>query len=224
MRGVRAQGACRSVKLYLIRHAESQGNAEFRLQGRREFPLTERGLRQAEALAERLADKGIAAIYASPLQRTMQTAEVLAGRIGVAITQEERLAEYDFGDAISGLKWDEIRKQFPEIIEALGREDAQYPRYPGEEGRAVFSARVSEAMSEIVERHADQSVAVVTHAGPIVAYVVESLGTPYRRPVRFAISNASITTVEVGEARAFAQRLVAGINDTCHWSREAPGR
>jgi broad specificity phosphatase PhoE len=207
------------VKLYLMRHAESQGNAEFRLQGRREFPLTERGIRQAEALAERLAERDITAIYASPLQRTMQTAQVLSQRLSIPITQEERLAEYDFGDAISGLKWEEIRSQFPDIIRALGRDDAQYPRYPGEEGRAAFTARVSEAMSEIVARHTDQSVAVVTHAGPIVAYVVESLGTPYRRPVRFAISNASITTVEVGEAQAFAKRVVTAINDTCHWSR-----
>ncbi len=187
------------------------------MQGRREFPLTERGWEQARAAAERLAGAGIAAIYASPLQRTMQTAEALAERMGVEIVADERLAEYDFGEAISGLRWDEIRDQFPEIIEALGREDSEYPRYPGEEGRAAFSARVSEAMAEIVERHAGDSVAVVTHAGPIVAYVLESLGRGYKRPVRFAISNASITTVEVGEPRGFAQRVVVGLNDTCHW-------
>jgi len=204
------------MKLYLIRHAESQGNAEHRLQGTREFPLTERGREQARALAERLAVAGLSAVYSSPLQRTMQTAEILGGRLGLAVVPEPRLQEYDFGEEISGLTWDAIREQHPEIIQALGREDSDFPRYPGEEGRATFSARVSEVMGGIVARHGEGTVAIVTHAGPIVTYVLESLGRPYRRPVPFSIDNASITTLEVNEPRSFAPCVMAGINDTCH--------
>src|SRR5207247_1666190 len=67
-----------SMRLLLIRHAESQGNFERRLQGRREFPLTERGLAQAQALAERLVSLPLSAVYSSPVGRAIQTAEVLA--------------------------------------------------------------------------------------------------------------------------------------------------
>jgi probable phosphoglycerate mutase len=147
----------------------------------------------------------------------MQTAEILAGALNLTVVPEPRLQEYDFGDAISGLTWDAIREQHPEIIQALGREDSDFPRYPGEEGRAIFGARVSEAMGEIVARHPEGTVAIVTHAGPIVAYVLESLGRPYRRPVPFSIDNASITTLEVNEPRSFAPSVVTAINDTCHW-------
>ncbi len=208
------------MKLLLIRHAESQGNAEHRLQGTREFPLTERGREQSRALGERLAAVGVSAVYASPLQRTMQTAEILGGRLGLQVVPEPRLQEYDFGATISGLTWDAIREQHPEIIRALSREDSDFPRYPGEEGRAIFSARVSEAMGEIVARHAEGTVAIVTHAGPIVTYVLESLGRPYRRPVPFSIDNASISTLEVNEPRSFAPSVVTAINDRCHLAYE----
>src|SRR6266508_3490749 len=66
------------MRLLLVRHAESLGNAERRLQGRREFPLTARGVAQAQALAERLASMSIAAVYTSTVGRPMETAEIIA--------------------------------------------------------------------------------------------------------------------------------------------------
>lgn len=205
------------MRLYLIRHAESQGNFEGRLQGTKEFPITKRGREQSRALADRLAGLGVDAIYASPMQRTMQTAELVAERLGLPVVPEPRLQEYDFGAEISGLTWEAIRKQHPAISRALAKEDTDFPRYPGEEGRAAFSHRVREAMGEILEAHkTDEAVAIITHAGPIVAYVLQTLGRNYSRPVPFAIDNASITTVEIGEPRAFAPAVVTGINDTCH--------
>lgn len=210
------------MRLYLSRHAESQGNFEARLQGTKEFPLTESGRQQSKQLAERLARFEIVALYSSPMQRTMQTAEIVGERLGLEVVPEPRLMEYDFGETISGLTWDDIREKHPEIIRALSREDSQFPRYPGEEGRAAFRGRVCEAMGEILERHREHTgVAVITHAGPIVAYVLETLGRRYSRPVSFAIDNASITTVEHGEPRAFAPAVVTGINDTCHWRKAA---
>jgi len=207
------------MRLLLIRHAESLGNLEHRLQGRREFPLTERGLAQAHALAECLEPAPLVAIYASPIGRAMATAEVIAAKAALDVTVEPRLQEYDFGEAVSGLTWQEIREKQPEIVEVLRSDQSQFPRYPGEEGRAAFQERVRAAMGDIRERHdGDENVAVVTHAGPIAVFLLDVLGRDYTRPIPFVLDNACVTTVEVNDpsSRHLPGMVVTSINDSCH--------
>ena len=207
------------MKLLLIRHAESQGNLELRLQGRREFPLTELGKAQAHALASRLAALPLAAIYSSPIGRAWETAEVIAAKAGLEVIPEPRVQEYDFGEVVSGRTWDEIREGSPEVVEALRSNESEFPRYPGEEGRAAFQRRVCSVLAELTERNAgDESVAVVTHAGPITVMLLDALGRPYSRPIPFVLDNASITTIEInnGSAPQPPPAIVTGINDGCH--------
>lgn len=212
------------MRLLLIRHAESQGNHEGRLQGRKEFPLTERGVRQANLLAERLSRLRVSAVYSSPIRRAHDTAQAVADKCGVAVIPEPRVQEYDFGERLSGLTWQEIRDQKPEIIAALTGNGSEFPHYPGEEGRATFRDRVCTAIGEITERHgSDDLVAVITHAGPIVVYVMETLGRGYGRPIPFVVDNASVTTIDLGGgSNAFVPSAVlAGLNDTCHLTVES---
>ena len=207
------------MRLLLIRHAESKGNSELRLQGRREFPLTAKGTQQAEALASRLAPEHLTTIYSSPIGRARQTAEIIAAKMGLDVTIEPRIQEYDFGEAVSGLTWDEIRQRNPEIVDALRKDDSEFPRYPGEEGRAAFQERVRTVYREITARHnGEGSVAVVTHAGPITVLVLDALSRPYGRPIPFVLDNASITTIEInnGAAPHLPPMVVTGINDACH--------
>jgi len=217
---LRPAGAGRlSMRLLLIRHAESQGNFERRLQGRREFPLTERGLAQAQALAERLVSLPLSAVYSSPVGRAIQTAEVIAAEACLDVIAEPRLQEYDFGEAVSGLTWREIREQQPDIIEAFRSGRSDFPAYPGEEGRAAFQDRVRAAIRDVAERHeGDGRVAVITHAGPITLFLFDVLGREYQRPIPFVLDNASITTVEVnnGARSHVPPMIVTGINDACH--------
>ena len=207
------------MRLLLIRHAESQGNFERRLQGRQEFPLTERGLAQAHALSERLVSLPLSAVYSSPVGRAMQTADVIASKACLDVIEEPRLQEYGFGEAVSGLTWQEIREKQPAVIEAFRSGGADFPAYPGEEGRAAFQERVRAAMRDISERHEGrESVAVITHAGPITLFLFDVLGREYRRPIPFVLDNASITTVEVnnGAGSHIPRLIVTGINDACH--------
>lgn len=207
------------MKLLLIRHAESQGNRELRLQGRREFPLTELGIAQAQALASRLAPLSLGAIYSSPIGRAMETAEVIGAKLALEVVPEPRVQEYDFGEAVSGRTWDEIREESPEVVEAMRSNESEFPRYPGEEGRTAFQGRVRSAVADLIERHTgDQTVAVVTHAGPITVTLLDALGRPYSRPIPFVLDNASITSIEVnsGGAPHLPPMIVTGINDTCH--------
>ena len=140
-------------------------------------------------------------------------------KAGLEVVLETRVQEYDFGEALSGLTWGEIREKEPAIVEALVNNDSEFPRYPGEEGRGAFRERVCAALSEIAERHrADATVAVVTHAGPVAVFIMETLGRRYARPIPFSIDNASVTTVEIGGSQAaFAPpAVVTSLNDTCH--------
>ncbi len=207
------------MRLLLVRHAESEGNREMRLQGRREFPLTQRGRRQAEELAVRLRAQPLAAVYASPIRRALETAEPLAAQAGMSVQLEPRVQEYDFGEVLSGLTWQEIREKQPELIEALLSNRDDFPHYPGEEGREEFRERVCGAIWEIASSHAgEEAVVVVTHAGPIVVFLMDVLGRSYRRPIPFAIDNASVSTVEFNPKApaGFPRAVLVELNDTCH--------
>jgi broad specificity phosphatase PhoE len=201
------------LNLLLIRHAESVGNAERRLQGQGDFPLSERGLAQAERLARFLAaTEPPSALYASPLLRTHQTASFIAQACDCPIRPLPEVREYDFGEA-SGMTWTEIADRYPELIAAVRARTPEYPKYPGEEGREQFRARVCDAVFRIAAENASaEQVAMVTHAGPIVVTCLEVLGLPYQRPAAFAVENCSITTID------FSGRDPALIttNDTCH--------
>ncbi len=205
------------MRLFLIRHAESVGNRERRLQGRTDFPLTARGRRQAEELAAALSQERVASVYSSPIGRALETAEAIAGRLRLTAVVEPALQEYDFGE-MSGLTWAEIRERRPQLIEQLLSDSPAYPHYPGEEGREPFRKRVCEALWGISERHVGKdSVAVITHAGPIAVFLLDVLQRGYQRPMPFTLDNASVTTVEIVEPQPFQPRAVlVGLNDTCH--------
>jgi broad specificity phosphatase PhoE len=127
----------------------------------------------------------------------MDTAEPMAARAGLRVQTEPRVQEYDFGEALSGLTWQEIRETRPQLIEALLSSRSNFPHDPGEEGREAFRERICAALWEIAERHdEDEAVAVVTHAGPIAVFLLEALGRVYRRPIPFTVDNASVSTVE----------------------------
>ena len=100
------------MRLLLIRHGESIANAEGRLQGHLDIPLSDRGRRQAERLAERLAVLSVKALYTSPLLRAKGTAEIMSERLGLAIEQRAALMERNVGE-LEGLTREEIIARFP---------------------------------------------------------------------------------------------------------------
>jgi len=215
------------MRWLLIRHGESQGNREWRLQGQREYSMTERGRCQAEALARRLARCQIAAVYSSPLRRAQETAAVIAEALGLAVRVLPGVEEYDFGE-LSGLTWWEIHKRAPAVAADAASRSAEYPHYPGEEGRESFRRRVCDALWGLREGHHGETVAVVTHAGVIGAFLMDVLARPYRRPMPFVVENSSITVVETPTGRGWPgapPAVLASLNDMCHLSAvgEAPG-
>ncbi len=200
------------TRLLLVRHGESEGNAARRLQGWLDTRLTERGREQARLLARRLEhyEGQIAAIYTSPLSRAYETAQVLAQRLELPLTTDERLREIHLG-ALTGLTWDEVVARFPEYARAIV-EQQRRPPIPGGEDREAFADRVWEAITEIVERHPDEDVLIVAHGGTINAYLVRLLGMDPQRRVPFLVGNASLSIVQMEDGRPHILLL----NDRCH--------
>jgi broad specificity phosphatase PhoE len=199
------------VKLILVRHGESVGNFENRLQGQEDYDLTVLGQRQALLTAERLHALGTSAVYCSHLKRAHQTAETIAGRLGLEPTITEDLSEYHFGE-LSGQTYAEIRERFGAIANPAER------TYPGEEGRDNFFNRVTSALWGIAERHPTETVAVVSHGGPIALFCQSVLGLPYKRPMPFSISNCSLCIIDASITSESNTRhaVLLHLNDICH--------
>lgn len=152
--------------LLLARHGETEWNATQRWQGFTGPPLNGLGARQAQELADKLAQTGIDAIYSSDSTRAIETAEIVARPRGLPVRQDERLREVNFGEW-EGLTRDEINERYSG---AFREWDACKLAAPiGGETDLQMAQRVIEALHEIAAAHADERVLVVTSGGPIRA-------------------------------------------------------
>jgi broad specificity phosphatase PhoE len=162
-----------ATRFILIRHGQTEWNRTERFRGHADIPLNETGRIQAHKIAARLAAEPIDALYSSPLQRAVQTAEPLAETHHLPIQQQEGLIDINFG-ALEGLTVDEARQAFPEVIEkwlaAPGR--VKFPK--GDSLRAV-RARIEKLLAELAAQHPNQTVALVSHkvtCGAMLCYVI----------------------------------------------------
>jgi alpha-ribazole phosphatase len=202
------------TELILIRHAESEMSGRYL--GRTDPPLSGRGRAQAEALARRLAEEPLAALYSSPLQRALDTAQAIAAPHGLEVNVVADLAELDFG-AWDGLSYGEIESRDPErLARWLADPAAIHP--PGGETLARLSQRVVAAAQAIVARHPQRAVAIVSHGGPIRALVCHALGLPLEAQWRLRQDLAALTRLDWYDADwdSPTEVVLSLLNDTCH--------
>jgi alpha-ribazole phosphatase len=150
--------------IWLARHGETTWNKDRRFQGRLDVPLNDRGREQARALAERAAGHGFVALYASPLARARETAEIVGERIGLEPRLDDRLRESDVGDW-AGRHKEDIARDEPEAWAAFLAAGEDF-RFPGGESLAEQQRRVIAALVEITQRH-ELPALVVCHRGVI---------------------------------------------------------
>jgi broad specificity phosphatase PhoE len=151
----------------LIRHAESSWNAAGRWQGTGDPRLSERGRRQARALARELRSERIDRLVTSDLARARQTATALGDALELTPQVDARLRELDIGDW-TGLTWDEIARIAPDELRRFERGDPDAPA-GGAETRRDIRRRAREAVHGIAAEQPGQRVAIVTHLGVIRA-------------------------------------------------------
>ncbi len=178
--------------LLLIRHALNDYVREQRLAGWTPgVHLNEEGREQAEGLIRRLADVPLAAIYASPLERAMETAQPLAQAHGQSVQVCEGLGELRIGDWTGRLLKELEKEEMWPVVQV-------YPsgvRFPGGESMRETQARMVAALDAIRDSHAGQVVAVVSHADPIKMAVAHYVGLHLDLFQRLAVSPASVTAL-----------------------------
>ena len=155
--------------------------------------MTERGRAEIASQAERLAREKIAAIYASPLQRTRETAEIVSARLSLSIEFRDDLLELDFGEW-TGATFDAIRADPRWQAWSTQRSLAAIPG--GESMRAV-QQRIVAAMIELNERHLHETVVLASHGDVIRCVLLFALGMPLDFYNRIEIGQGSISTIQI---------------------------
>jgi broad specificity phosphatase PhoE len=172
------KGPIMTTRLYLVRHGATQLTAEDRFSGAANIYLSEEGRDQVEHLARRLADDKIAAIYSSPLDRTMETASILAEPHKLSVISYDGLREISHGHW-EGLTRKEVEERFPEEYTAWESDPFTFAPQGGESGISVL-ARALPVIREIVVNHENKNVVVVSHKATLRLILSSLLGFDVR--------------------------------------------
>jgi broad specificity phosphatase PhoE len=191
------------MDILLVRHGESEGNAQERMQGRSDFPLTARGREQAQKLSAWLEAHGVGweRLYASPLRRAWATAEILAGDRGGTPHAEPDLREV-FAGELEGLTFEDIARRFPRYAARKVNELGDFSEFGGESYESV-QARAREFYTKIEAEHrasADR-VALIGHGGFNYQLLKMLVCEPVPRVCIVRMGNCSATLVRLRERR-----------------------
>ena len=188
----------------LLRHGESEGNAQGRMQGRRDYPLSALGREQAARAGGFIMGTGLplAAVYASPLLRAFETATIVAASgVRPEPVVDEDLPEIGAG-AIEGMNEAEIREAHPPFMHRALRETGDFSEYGGESYDDV-QARVSRVLARLQARHraAEERVLLVGHGGFHYQLIKSLLCEPIPRVCIVKFGNCTVSLVRLRERR-----------------------
>ena len=203
-----------TTQILLIRHGQSEGNAEGRFGGHTATPLSPRGLKQAQATATALSSESITAIYSSDLRRAIQTAEPLSKLTGLPINSTDAFRERNVG-VMEGLTFEDAAQQHPDQYAALLRRDFHHVLTGGESYRQLLD-RAQQQLDQIISKHKGGTAVVFSHTGTIcilALHLMGALDAPELKPVWIASANCGISRFDLREDDFV--RVVA-LNDTRH--------
>ena len=178
----------------LVRHGETAANLEGVWHGSIDTPLTDRGLAQAERVARYLEEfRGeVAALYSSPLQRAVRTAEAIGGTLGLDLRVEEGLGEYDLG-SWEGKTYRELHEEH-RLWHHMKR-DPNFAPHGGESPRQV-AGRITGALKRISADHAGERVVVVAHGGALSLALADLIEGDYTQWTK-VMSNCAVSELVV---------------------------
>lgn len=198
------------MKLFLVRHGETEWNVKGFFQGRKDIPLNELGKNQADLLAKKLSslppfDK----VFSSPLTRAFETARLIAEQNGAPLIEDSRLLEINHG-AWEGKHSTEIEKRWPGQLE-LWHSQPEKVQMPGGESLRDVADRIRPFFDELWGTQLGQ-VCVVTHDAVLKVAFCSFLGIGLEGFWRFQLGNCSVSLVEKG---LYGIRIPL-LGDTCH--------
>jgi probable phosphomutase (TIGR03848 family) len=182
-----------------VRHGQTPTTGKV-LPGRaRGLRLSDKGQQQAERAAERIAvlqtdARKIAAVYASPLERTQETAKPIASALGLRVRRNQGLLEADFGDWTGA----ELKRLYKKPEWRTVQRNPSGFRFPGGESFTEMQARICGTVDRLRAAHPGQTVVAVSHADPIKAAVAQAMGTHLDLFQRIVVSPCSVSAVLYG--------------------------
>lgn len=201
------------MKLYIIRHGQTDWNVAGKIQGRQDIPLNETGRAQAVCLAKGMERRPVTAIYSSPQRRALETARAIADSQKVQVFLLPQLVEIGYGEW-EGRTSEDILTTDRELYEAWWQHPATVAP-PGGETLNQVDGRCKAAW-DYIRSHMTGDTAVVAHGGTLAHFIMHILeGQPDAQEI--VVGNASITTVEVDPVTG-ACRLCE-LNDGSHLSK-----
>jgi broad specificity phosphatase PhoE len=200
-----------STVLLIVRHGQTEWNKEERFRGRSDLPLNAVGVREAEAVAERIAAQfRPVAIYTSPLPRAVATADTIARALGLQPSVDDGLLDLDYG-GFAGLSVTEAETRYPHILRSWTAAPHTV-HFPDGEMLNDVQERVVDLVDRLAVRHPDQQVVLVTHL--VVCRVLLSsllhLHVGHINALEIDAASLSVARLSEGAAR------IVSVNDTCH--------
>lgn len=179
------------MKVYFVRHGETEFNLKKILMGQRyDLDLDRKGIEQAKAIAE-IVPKEVDIIFASPLKRAFHTAMIIATKLGLSITSREELEERDYGN-LSGMSWDEIQKKvgfsLQQIEEQMNVDLSKF----GAESNDLVKLRLMHFLADLKKNHSNRVPLVVAHSG-----IIRLMYNLYPNTPRQDVKNASLHVFEI---------------------------
>lgn len=193
-----------------LRHGQAKNNVERILAGRAKgFPLTDQGIQQAEQIGTFLKSFNVSKIYCSPVERAEHTARIVADKVGLNCTVDERLTEIGMG-SFSGMHYDEMLKKHGNVFLKF------YQNHPivEENGIETFSSvknRILDMVSHCSQKHEEETVLLVTHMDPIKSMISTVLQPKPESLYEMIIRNASLTILK-NEQSSFSMVAINSMN------------
>jgi len=198
------------TSIYLVRHGQTAWNKEEIFRGRTDIPLDETGLRQAELAGEYFKGMKIEGIYSSPLSRAFQTAEKIAKFHPLKVQPLNGLVDMSFG-SWEGRPLQEVREMDGERYRQW-REEPHLSRLPGGEGLDAVRIRGMAALEEVIKRHPEGNIVLVSHRVVNKVLLCGILGIDNSHFWQIAQDTTAINLIQYKKGRY----VLSLMNETCH--------
>lgn len=199
------------TKFYLIRHGETEWNVQNRYQGITDIPLSSVGKLQAQAIATRMKDYEVDAIYASDLSRALVTAKSIAKEKNLEVRTLPQLREINFGEW-EGYTMIELEEIYGDDYKRFFMEPHKYP-FPGEGSMEAVQMRVKKAVEIITSNHDHQKVVIVSHGGILKVLIMTLLELDLSFYKSFWLGNTSLSILDQKDTGKW---VLSSLNDRCH--------
>ncbi|MCI5504156.1 MAG: alpha-ribazole phosphatase [Anaerobutyricum sp.] len=196
------------MRIYLVRHGETELNQKKCYYGHMDVGLSEKGVKQAKAIGAFFQNRSFDVVVSSPLIRAVKTAEYILGGREQKIVVDERLSEQNFG-IFEGFTYEQLLERYPDEFQSWNQDFSGY-RIPGGESFSDVRDRIDNYLKELIGR--DGTMLLVAHKGTLGHFLASSLGLPLEGYWNFVFEQGSYSCIDYEDGYAIIRKLNQSIS------------